>query len=170
MKENRELMLEAVKRNGYNILIASEVLKKDKDIVTAAVTSYGRAIQSIDESLKTKEIVLLAIENGKKNIIKYASRHSESSSDSDQCDDEDQSDVDQSDVGLLRFAPPELLNDTEFLQEIVEEYPYAIHMRLLKDIFEKKKGELKNLLDLDELNESQKRKMRSIEFCLRSNK
>ncbi|UWV82657.1 DUF4116 domain-containing protein [Mycoplasmopsis cynos] len=39
--KNRDIMLEAVKRNGYALQFASEELKKDKDVVLEAVNQVG---------------------------------------------------------------------------------------------------------------------------------
>ncbi len=72
LKKDREIVLAAVKQSGYVIYQADESFKKDREIVLAAVQQIGLALEYVDESFrKDREIVLAAVrENG--NALKYA--------------------------------------------------------------------------------------------------
>jgi hypothetical protein len=63
---NKEFVLEAVTRNGWDLEYAHNDLKKDREIVLAAVTRYGLVLQFVHDDLrKDREIVLAAaIQNG----------------------------------------------------------------------------------------------------------
>ncbi len=61
-KKDRKIVLAAVKRDGSALYIADESLKKDREIVLAAVKKDGYALKYADESLrKDREIVLAAV-------------------------------------------------------------------------------------------------------------
>ncbi len=74
-KKDRKIVLAAVKQDGYNALYkADESFKKDRKIVLAAVKRDGSALYIADESLKKdREIVLAAV---KKDgyALKYADK------------------------------------------------------------------------------------------------
>ena len=60
-KKDKEIVLIAVKNDGYALEYADESFKKDKEIVLIAVKQYGRNLEYADDSLKKdKEIVLEA--------------------------------------------------------------------------------------------------------------
>ena len=72
---NKDEALKRVTENGWDLYELSDDLKKDIEIVTAAVNSEPGSIEYADESLRdNKELMTLAIiksENGM--IMKYAS-------------------------------------------------------------------------------------------------
>jgi len=51
-KRYREIVLEAVRQNVYELKHASEALKADKEVVMAAVRQNGRALKFASEALK----------------------------------------------------------------------------------------------------------------------
>ena len=58
----KELMLEAVRKNGVAIYNASDRLKDDKEVVLAAVNEFGKVLQVASDRLKDDaEVVLTAI-------------------------------------------------------------------------------------------------------------
>ena len=62
--DNKVVMLLAVIRDGNNLEFASERLKKDREVVKAAVSNYGLALKYADQTLKKDyEIATLAIVN-----------------------------------------------------------------------------------------------------------
>ena len=71
LKKDKEIVLAAVKQNGWALFYAHKSLKNDKEIVMEAVKQHGLALESVDESLKKdKEIVMAAVkQNG--NALKY---------------------------------------------------------------------------------------------------
>lgn len=73
LKNDKEIVLEAVKANGYALQFASDELKSDKEIVLKAVKESGYALKYASDELKNDiEIVLEAVkENG--YALKYAS-------------------------------------------------------------------------------------------------
>ena len=63
---NKEVVLAAVKKNGFALRYASDSLKKDKEVVLAAVKNMAGALKYADNSFKKdKEVVLAAVkQNG----------------------------------------------------------------------------------------------------------
>lgn len=61
-RKDKEVVLLAVKQNGYALYYADTKLKKDKEIVPAAVKKDGGSLQYADEKLrKDKKVVLEAV-------------------------------------------------------------------------------------------------------------
>ena len=52
-KNNREIVMEAVKKSGYALQFASENLKGDRDIVTEAVRKNRNALRYASKELKS---------------------------------------------------------------------------------------------------------------------
>ncbi|NGX44273.1 MAG: hypothetical protein K1060chlam3_00439, partial [Candidatus Anoxychlamydiales bacterium] len=72
LKKDKEIVLAAVKQNGWAIQYAHEDLKKDKEIVLAAVKQNGNTLSSAHEELtKDKEIVLAAVKQADE-ALEYA--------------------------------------------------------------------------------------------------
>lgn len=62
LKNNKNIVLEAINQNGMAIEYASDDMKNDKEIAMAAVSKNGNAIQYLSNELKNdREIVLAAI-------------------------------------------------------------------------------------------------------------
>jgi len=62
IKADKEVVLEAVRHDGYALSCAAAALKADKEVVLAAVHSNGHALQYADSSLKAdKDVVLAAV-------------------------------------------------------------------------------------------------------------
>jgi predicted nucleic acid-binding Zn-ribbon protein len=62
IKDDKDVVMAAVKQRGCAIKYASEKFKADKEVVMAAVKCEGDALQYISESLKAdKEVVLAAV-------------------------------------------------------------------------------------------------------------
>ena len=62
LKVDKEVILAAVKQNGYALQYADEKLKADKKFILAAVKENGYALEYADEKLKAdKKIVLAAV-------------------------------------------------------------------------------------------------------------
>merc|ERR1719221_2024540 len=62
MKKNKEVVLAAVTQNGHVLQLASEDMKDDKEVVLAAVTQLGGALQHASKDMKkNKEVVLAAV-------------------------------------------------------------------------------------------------------------
>ena len=62
VKQDKEIVLTAVKQTGWALEYADKTLKKDKEIVLAAVKQDGFALEYADESLR-KDPDILAIVN-----------------------------------------------------------------------------------------------------------
>ncbi|MGL6120633.1 MAG: DUF4116 domain-containing protein, partial [Fusobacteriaceae bacterium] len=63
-RNNKDIVLTAVKKNGLDLQDASKELQNDKEIVLAAVTNSGDALQYASKELQNdKEIVLAAVTN-----------------------------------------------------------------------------------------------------------
>ena len=55
LKKDKEVVLAAVKQNGPALTYADESLKKDKEVVWAAVKHFGYALQYASEELRVNE-------------------------------------------------------------------------------------------------------------------
>ena len=65
-KKDKEVVLKAVKKNGFSLKYASEELKKDKEVVLEAVKQNGHSLQYASEELKKdKEIEWISKKNFK---------------------------------------------------------------------------------------------------------
>ena len=63
-KTDRDLALEAIKNDKFELEDADDTLKADREVVLGAVKSYGLALDYADDSLKAdREIVLEAVRN-----------------------------------------------------------------------------------------------------------
>jgi len=72
LKNDKDIVLEAIKNNGYSLEYASDRLKNDREIVLEAIKTDFWALKYASDTLKNdKEIVLEAIKNG--NSLQYAS-------------------------------------------------------------------------------------------------
>ena len=62
LKVDKEVILAAVKQNGYALQYADEKLKANKEVILAAVKQDGNTLQYADKKLKAnKEVVLAAL-------------------------------------------------------------------------------------------------------------
>ena len=74
LKNDKEVVLEAVKQNGKALLYASKELRNDKEVVLEAVRQDGEALNYASKELKNdKEVVLEAVKQ-KGNAFWYASK------------------------------------------------------------------------------------------------
>jgi hypothetical protein len=72
LRNDKEIVLEVVKQNGYTLRYASEELRGDKEVILEAVKQNGNTLQFASEELRNdKEVVLEAIRENK-YMIKYA--------------------------------------------------------------------------------------------------
>lgn len=62
---NKQMVLEAVKQNGYALNLASDEFKNDKDVVLLAVKQSGWALELASDEFKNdrndREVVLEAV-------------------------------------------------------------------------------------------------------------
>jgi hypothetical protein len=73
LKADKEVVLAAVTSDGLALEYASKVLKADKEVVLAAVTSDGSAFEYASEELKADKEFLLAALTSNIGALKYAS-------------------------------------------------------------------------------------------------
>jgi CxxC motif-containing protein len=74
LRSDKEIVLIAVKKCGWILEYAAEELKADKEVVFAAVKNYGLCLKYASEELKLdKNIVLTAIKNDECSF-EYASK------------------------------------------------------------------------------------------------
>ncbi len=72
LKKDREIVLAAIQYYGYALKYADESLKKDREIVLAAVKQQGYALKYADESLKKDREIVLAAVKQQGYALKYA--------------------------------------------------------------------------------------------------
>ena len=70
IKNNRQLALEVIQLNGYNLEYLNDNFKKDTEIVSAALKQNGYALEFVKPELKKIKIVKIAI-----NQNSYALKH-----------------------------------------------------------------------------------------------
>ena len=63
LRANKAVMLAVIQdEGGYALQFAADVLKRDREVVLAAVTRWGPALKYADEGLRAdKEVVLAAV-------------------------------------------------------------------------------------------------------------
>ena len=70
LKKDKEIVLAAVKKRGYALEYAHKSLKKDREIVLEAVKEEGYALEYADRKFrKDREIVLEAVKNDGSAIV-----------------------------------------------------------------------------------------------------
>nr|NGX32285.1 hypothetical protein [Candidatus Anoxychlamydiales bacterium] len=129
LKQNKEIVLAAVKQSGWHLQYAHEDLKKDKEIVLAAVKQNGWALRYAHEDLKKdKEIVLAAVKQ-KGWALEYAHEDLKK-------DKEFVLAAVKQNGGALQYAHEDLKKDREFVLAAVKQNGRALqyaHEDLKKD-------------------------------------
>ena len=74
LKVDKEVILAAVKQNGYALQYADEKLKANKEVILAAVKQDGNTLQYADKKLKTNKEVVLAAVKQSGGALQYADR------------------------------------------------------------------------------------------------
>jgi general stress protein YciG len=70
---DKEVLLEAVKQNGYSLQYASEELKNDKEFILEAAQQNGNSLKYASKEFKNdKEVVLEAVKQYRRSL-QYAS-------------------------------------------------------------------------------------------------
>ena len=72
LKKDRDIVLAAVKQHGYALQYA-DLLRKDREIVMAAVKNFGRALRFADPELKKDSGIVLAAVKSNAQALAYAS-------------------------------------------------------------------------------------------------
>ena len=72
LKADKEVVLAAVRQNGYALSFASPTLQGDKNVVLAAIQQNGEAFQFASPELKADRVVVLA---AVKKMEKHLSMH-----------------------------------------------------------------------------------------------
>ncbi|RYF46300.1 MAG: DUF4116 domain-containing protein [Cytophagaceae bacterium] len=74
LRADRQVVLAAVARQGYDLEYASAELRDDIEVVRCALGKSGSALQHASKRLRDREdIVLLAVQNSRGNAFEYAS-------------------------------------------------------------------------------------------------
>jgi hypothetical protein len=120
LKEDREFMLEAVKRNGLTLNWASRELKADKEIAFEAVKQNGKALYYASDEMKNdKEVVMEAVkQNG--YFINYASTELKANK-------EIALEVVKNDGRAISYVSDKLKNNPEIVLEAIKQNPTAIY-------------------------------------------
>ena len=64
LKKDRDIVLEAIKRDGTSLMFANPKFQNDEEIVKIAIEKDGRALAFVNDKFKdNKEIVLKAVKN-----------------------------------------------------------------------------------------------------------
>ena len=127
LRNDFEVVMKAVNRNGRNLQFASKSLKKDREIVMAAVQKTGTALDYASKELKNdREIVMVAVRSSG-YALQYASKQLKN--------DREIVMAAVQDAGYaLKFASEELKKDREIVMAAVREVGYALHFALAKEL------------------------------------
>ncbi len=116
---NKNEVIEVVKRNGRSLEHASYELQNDKELVLIAVKDNGWSLEHASDELKNdKEVVLEAVKNSGWSL-KYASDELKN-------DKEVVLEAVKRDGRSLRYASDDLINDKEVILEAVNQESYAL--------------------------------------------
>ena len=72
---DKEVVLKAVKRDGYNLQYASPELKNDKEFILEAIKEHGKVIQHISNALKSDLDVILAAIKQNPDALRFISKN-----------------------------------------------------------------------------------------------
>jgi len=116
LKKDREVVLAAVQQEGDALFYAAEELKKDLELVLAAVQQDGSALKYAAEGLKKDREVVLAAVQQDGGALQYAAGEVKR-------DRELVLAAMQQDGRVLQFAAEELKNDQELLRSFRQAIP-----------------------------------------------
>jgi len=124
LRADREIVLAAVRQNGYALTYATEALKGDREIVLTAVQKDGVALKYATEALKSdRDVVLTAVQQDGDAL--------EHATEALRADPEVVEAAMQKSEGPLRFAADCLLEDANFAIAAAKRHPFGCH-HLLK--------------------------------------
>jgi len=118
LQADKEVVMAAVKNNGFALQYASPELQADKEVVMAAVTNNGRSLFYAPELQADKEVVMAAVTNNG-NALQYASPEL-------QANKEIVMGVVTKNGFALRLASPELKADKEVVMAAVSNNGFAL--------------------------------------------
>ena len=114
LRNDRKVVLAAIKKEGYKLEYASDELRNDREIVLAALSNYGNALEYASDELRNdRELVMAAINNGAN--LKYASEELRN-------DIEFVSAAIKEGYVILEYASKELQNNRDIVMAAVEDY------------------------------------------------
>jgi hypothetical protein len=58
LQSDKDVVMEAVKKNGYNIKYSSNTMKKDKEIALEAIKNYKYAVKYLDKDIKQDSVFI----------------------------------------------------------------------------------------------------------------
>jgi hypothetical protein len=119
-RDDKDVVLAAVTKNGKALKFASVRLQNDKDVVLAAVTQNGKALEFASVRLQNdKDVVLVALEEHV-NALKFASKELRKN-------EHLILEVVKYGFTCLEYVDKELLNDERFLYYIYMEFTKSIY-------------------------------------------
>ena len=74
LQDNKEVVLAAVRNDGFSFLYASARLKDNKELVLTGVRKYGLSLSCASARLKNNKEVVLAASTNDRRSLKYASK------------------------------------------------------------------------------------------------
>ena len=163
-RDNKEIVLEALKINGTALKLVSERLKKDEEIIKTALKQNIKAIQFVNESFITKEFVLEVLNNYDKKIRDFEGvvfRYLEKFKDDKDVMKilYDKMDYSYSFKEFLKEVNSKLLSDKEFLfsLDVYDIVDYADKKLLEDKEFLLEVGEKQGKLSLDKISDNLKK-------------
>ena len=118
LRNDKEIVLAAVKKHGLGLQFASAELKKNKDIVLAAVNQTGDALEYASEELKKDKDIVMAAVNQNGRALAHTSPEL-------QRDKEIVRAALDEDGASLEFCAVELKSDKEFVFAALKKSGYA---------------------------------------------
>jgi hypothetical protein len=172
LKDNEEIVMVSVQHNGWSLQYASDRLRDNKEIVMAAVKEYGTALKYTSDRLKDdKDIVMAALNNsGGHSILSLASERLRNDKDVIlNAFKNDIHSVSKASV-LLRSDPSFWLELTDLFQKI--EHPYDnFNNTPVKEIpYDAMIGEAKTLFSTHHFNiDSVKNHLKNKQLLMKQN-
>lgn len=161
-RDDKEVVLSAVKKNGLVLRMASGNLKNDRDVVLAALNEDGNALKYVSSDLKQDlEIVKVAVNNNGEALV-YAPENLRNN-------EEIVLLAIKKSAYALNYASERLKNDKEFAIKAMSENVCAImHMSKWvqdeKGVLELLKKNKNKVFELDEWKEFFNEKMKVLEI------
>jgi hypothetical protein len=73
LKDDKSIVLAAVRNGCWSLIYASDRLKDDYDVVMAAVNKHGANLRYLSDRLKDDEAIVLAAVNQNGTVLQFAS-------------------------------------------------------------------------------------------------
>ena len=122
LKDDREIVFEAVRQNGNSLQYASMSLRNDKEIVMEAIRECTQAFRFASEGLRSDlEVVTQVVNDDDIGLLAFRDHVTNSF----KCCEEKMLGVIKVEEDSLVHAAKDLLNNTDFMRKAIQANPFA---------------------------------------------